>query len=118
MGLLDQLTRGALGSLSGDQTSGLGKAVLDHLQSQPGGLDGLVTAFQQHGLGNIIGSWIGTGENLPVNGDQLRAALGNDRIAALAARAGIPPEQATAALQHLLPSLIDKLTPNGEVPEQ
>jgi len=116
MGLLDQLAHGALGALSDEHAAGLAKAVLDHLQSQPGGLNGLVTAFEQQGLGNVVASWIGTGQNLPVNADQLRAVLGDERIAALAARAGIPPDQAAAALQQLLPTLIDHLTPNGQVP--
>ena len=45
-----------------------------------GGLNGLVSKFASKGLGDIINSWIGTGKNLPVSGDQLKSILGDDTI--------------------------------------
>ena len=114
MGLLDQL----VGSLSGGQASNLGQAALDLLQSpQVGGVQGLANILEQKGLGNIARSWIGTGANLPVSGDQLKGVLGSDAVAALAQKVGLSPEQAQQALSQLLPNLVDKLTPNGQVPQ-
>jgi uncharacterized protein YidB (DUF937 family) len=39
-------------------------------------------------------------------------------VKALAAKAGINPDVAGAAIAQILPGLVDKLTPNGSVPDQ
>lgn len=81
-----------------------------------GGLGGLVQAFEQGGLTHVIGSWIGTGQNLPITADQLQQVLGSDRIAAMAQSLGVPPGQITAKLTQLLPEVVNHLTPNGQLP--
>ena len=43
--------------------------------------------------------------------------LGCEQVKQLAAKAGISPETAGAALSQLLPTLVDKLTPNGQIPQ-
>ena len=119
MGLLDQVVGKVSEALSGGQGASLGKAALELLNSpQVGGVQGLATLLEQKGLGTVVRSWIGTGANLPISADQLQAALGPDTIAALAQKVGVPPEQAQQALAQLLPHLVDKLTPNGQVPQQ
>jgi uncharacterized protein YidB (DUF937 family) len=85
------------------------------LTSHEGGLNALTQAFERNGLGHIIRSWIGNGENSPISPDQLKAVLGNDGLANLANKAGISPETATQYLTKSLPSLVDALTPNGKV---
>jgi len=112
MGVLDQL----VGALSGGQVSSLGRAALDLLDSpQVGGIQGLADRLGRMGLGNVFGSWVSTGANLPISGEQLKDALGPDTISALAQKAGISSAQAQQALSQLLPGLIDKLTPNGQI---
>jgi len=64
-----------------------------------------------------MSSWIGTGQNLPVSGDQLKTGLGADLIGQLASKVGVSPDVATSKLTEILPGLIDKLTPEGQVPE-
>jgi uncharacterized protein YidB (DUF937 family) len=116
MGLLDQVVGAVSEALSGNQGSNLGRATLELLQSpQIGGVRGLTNLLQEKGLGGVAASWIGTGANQPISPDQLRAALGPERIAALAQKVGLTPDQAQQALSQLLPSLVDKLTPNGQV---
>ncbi len=116
MGLLDQILGAASGTPSGNQESNLGRAVIDLLGSpQVGGVQGLANLFEQGGLGNLVRSWIGTGANLPMSGEQVQAALGSDTVAALAQKVGIAPGQAQLVLAQLLPNLVDKLTPNGKV---
>ena len=44
--------------------------------------------------------------------------LSNEHVKAFAEKAGISPEVASAKIAELLPSIVDKLTPNGQVPEQ
>ena len=73
--------------------------------------------FHDKGLGSLVSSWVSTGQNLPISADQIQHALGSDQVKELAAKAGISPEAASSHLAQLLPMLVDKLTPNGQVPE-
>ena len=88
-------------------------SAFEMIQNQTGGLDGLVQNFQQKGLGEVVSSWVSSGQNLPISADQLTHVLGSDTVKNLAAKAGISPDQAGSQLAALLPGLIDKLTPNG-----
>ena len=81
-----------------------------------GGLHGLLEKFQASGMGAQVQSWIAKGENLPITADQLKSVLGNEQVAAMAAKFGIDPAQAADKLSALLPSLVDKLTPDGQLP--
>ncbi len=120
MGLLDDLTKTGLTGMAGGGThqQNLAGAVLEMIGGQQGGLQGLVQKLTQGGLGNIVSSWISTGPNLPVSGDQLQNALGGDTIHSLAQKAGVAPDKANSMLSELLPTLVDKLTPEGKIPEQ
>jgi uncharacterized protein YidB (DUF937 family) len=82
-----------------------------------GGLGGLVSAFQQKGLGDMMSSWISTGPNPPISADQLKDVLGSDVLGQFASKAGVPQGQASSVLASLLPAVIDHLTPNGQVPQ-
>ena len=84
---------------------------------QAGGLGGLAEKFNQAGLGDVLGSWIGTGPNAPITGDQLGAVLGGDLMNQLATRLGMSEADAAGQLAQGLPDLIDRLTPQGEAPE-
>ena len=127
MGLLDQMLGGVLGQIGGGnqaQQQGGGiqgrllQAALGMLTNkQTGGLGGLADMFRQAGLGEKVDSWIGTGQNLPVSGEEVQQALGPDQIIAIAQKIGIPPELASGALAKLLPQIIDHATPNGTVPD-
>jgi uncharacterized protein YidB (DUF937 family) len=85
------------------------------LTSREGGLTALTQTFERNGLGHIISSWIGTGENAPISADQIKATVGSERLADLAKKAGISPDTATQYLTNTLPRLVDALTPNGKV---
>lgn len=76
----------------------------------------MVQDFKQKGLGDIILSWISTGDNLPVSADQLLHGIGEDRIQAIAEKAGISSRDAASQLTALLPAIIDKLIPDGKIP--
>ena len=117
MGLLDNLENRAAGSALGDGTNSLTSGLLQLIQNQPGGLQGLVQSFHDKGLGGIVSSWIGTGPNPSISGDQVHQVLGSDQVKALAAKAGISPDVAGTAIAQILPGLIDKLTPNGSMPD-
>lgn len=119
MGILDDVLNKATGvapAVDNSQSS-LASAVLSMLSTQSGGISGLVQQFTAKGLGNIVNSWIGTGQNLPISPQQLQRGLGTEQVQAIAAKAGISPEAAQSGLAQILPQLIDHLTPNGEVPQ-
>lgn len=122
MGLLEDVLSMASGSLSSggvppaQHATGLA-AILEYVNSpQVGGVAGLQKMFQAGGLGNVISSWIGTGNNVPVSADQLQNVLHGGTLQQVAQKAGIDPSQLTGMMASLLPHLVDKMTPNGEVP--
>src|SRR5574343_865873 len=116
MGLLDSVVGALAGGQSGGN-NGLLDVVMQLINNQPGGLGGLVQSFQQGGLGEIVNSWVSTGQNLPVSAEQLQSVLGGGALQDIAAKLGVSPEQASGSLADLLPQVVDKLTPNGQVPE-
>lgn len=120
MGLLDQLGQAAAGMMGGgNDQNPLMQAVVGLLghQSAVGGLGGLIQAFQKNGLGEIVNSWVSTGKNLPISPEQIQQGLGNDLLKQLASQVGLSPEATGGQLANLLPGLVDKLTPEGKLPD-
>lgn len=118
MGLLDEIVKGLAGKFMG---GGGQNPLLDIVFSlitnpQTGGLEGLVQNFKNKGMDDIISSWISTGKNLPVSGNQVQNALGMDQILQIAKQLGASKEEVSGGLASLLPEIIDKLTPNGTLP--
>jgi len=131
MGLLDSILGSVLGG-GQSQNSGqaaLINAVLQMLASRSGtglggasssgGLGALIGALTQGGLGNAANSWVGTGQNLPISAEQLQSALGGGgMLGQLAQQAGMSTGDAATGLSQILPDLVDKLTPDGQIPQQ
>lgn len=113
MSLLDMAGQ-LMGGAGGNQNA-LG-AVLGMVNGHPGGLPGLISAFQQNGLGGAVSSWVSNGANQPVTGQQVQSALGSSQIQDVASKLGVAPEAASGLVAQLLPGIIDHLTPNGQVP--
>lgn len=131
MGLLDTVIGALAGGQGGVQATqgetgtqgALLNAVIGMLANKGGGsgsggggLGDLVGRFTQGGLGDVIGSWIGHGQNAPISGDQLGNVLGADTLGKLAARLGLSQGEVAGQLSQMLPQVIDRLTPNGQVP--
>jgi uncharacterized protein YidB (DUF937 family) len=106
--------KSALGG--GDKADDLMSTVMGLLGGQ-GGLQNLIGQFDSKGLGDVVGSWVGTGKNLPVSADQLQSVLGNDTVKNIASKLGMDSNAVTSQLSNLLPDVVDKLTPDGKVPE-
>ncbi len=120
MGLLGEMTKGLLGKAlgGGGSQNPLMNIVLGLITNpQSGGLQGLIQMFNQKGLGNAMSSWISTGQNQAVSGDQLQHALGGDFIQQIAQQLGSSNSEVSGGLASLLPDVIDKLTPTGNIPE-
>ena len=117
MSFLEDMAGKEVSSMLANSSNPLAASVMQMINSQPGGLSGLVQQFHDKGLGGLVSSWVGTGQNLPVSADQLQHVLGSEQVKEIAAKAGISPDMVTSHLSQLLPMLIDKMTPNGQVPQ-
>jgi uncharacterized protein YidB (DUF937 family) len=122
MGLLDNVLGAATQAL-GNQQGGQANwpALIGGLLangSAHGGLAGLLQQLQAGGLGEQVQSWISTGANLPVSGGQLGSALGGagGLLGQLAQQAGVSHAEAGEQLSQLLPQIVDRLTPHGQLP--
>ena len=120
MSLLDELGKQVLGNVrSGDKASPASGSQVDWLQlamgllNQYGGIRGLITKFQQGGLGDLVASWVSTGPNPPISSTQVKEVLG-PQLPQVAQEAGTDTQTAAIGIAQVLPGLIDQLTPNGE----
>ena len=121
MGLLGSLV-GMLGSGAQGQGDNLAliNAVVHMLGNDApnGGLGGIVGQLQQAGLGDVVGSWIGHGQNMPISPSQVEAGLGPDMIAQIARQLGLGNGDVAGQLSQVLPHVVDALTPHGQLPAE
>ena len=131
MGLLDSVLNAVTHNTQSSGGGGLGD-LIGQLSNNPellqaaarmlgndggvGGLPGLIAKFQQAGLGDVVASWVGSGHNQAISGDQLTQVLGNDTLSGLARQLGVNPGDVAGQLSNILPGLVDKLTPAGHAP--
>ena len=106
---------GVLSSILGGGQTGANQGGLGGMlggAAAGGGLGGLVSQFEQAGLGNIVQSWIGNGANHPVSPDQLQNVFG-DKVPGMAQQAGLSQGDFLSQLSQHLPGAVDGATPNG-----
>ncbi len=109
MGMFDGILGGVLGAGA--------VALVTKYINEHGGLQGVVEQFQKQGLGGTINSWIGTGENEPVTPEQITKTVGAEKINEMAKDAGVEPAVLAGQLAQHLPTAIDKVTPDGKLPD-
>jgi len=124
MGLLESVLGSALG---GSPQQGGGGALMSVIAamlangqsggSAGGGLAGLIEQFQRSGQGDVIDSWVGTGQNQAISPDQLGSVLGGDLLGQLTRQTGMGEGDLLGQLSQVLPQLVDRATPEGHVPE-
>lgn len=81
-----------------------------------GGIGGLLEKLQNAGHSDLANSWVGPGQNLPIEPGQLRSALGQRAVSDAAQQAGVTEQDLLSQLAKSLPQFVDKLTPNGRIP--
>jgi uncharacterized protein YidB (DUF937 family) len=129
MGLLDKVIGAAAGGLGGGSAGGMGagggfspsalQGVIGLLNNpQVGGIQGLLRLFQSNGLGQVANGWVSQGPNPPVSPGQLSQVFGQQRMSEFASQLGVPQDQAAQHLSHMLPQVVDHMTPDGTVPTQ
>ena len=124
MGLLDNFGTDIVGQLAGQFTGGnqrnnklIGAAAKLIGSSSVGGLGGLTQLFAQHGQGDKVDSWLSTGQNRDISPNEVQETLGSDRIRQIANDAGMSEQETSQGLSSVLPQLVDKMTPDGKMPE-
>jgi uncharacterized protein YidB (DUF937 family) len=102
-----------------DKSGTLLSALLSLMTDQNrGGFAGFLDLFSQAGLGDLVASWISSGTNKELSEEQVESALGDQTITVMANQADINASTAKAALAYMIPHIVDKLTPEGIVPEE
>jgi uncharacterized protein YidB (DUF937 family) len=108
MGMFDGILGGVFGA--GATT------LLNSFIEKQGGLQNIASQFEKNGFGDTMKSWISQGQNLPITADQIRQALGSDKVKDLAAKMGLPADKIADLLAQHLPQAVDKATPDGKLP--
>ena len=124
MGILDALLKnpemiGDVAKFAGENPE-IAKAAMSFFSSgdgSGGGLGNIVGALQSGGLGDAVSSWLGSGDNIAVAPKDVQAALGNGAISQFAEQAGVSGGEASALLAGILPQVVDKLSPDGKLPD-
>lgn len=83
-----------------------------------GGLGGLLERLTQSGHGETVNTWVGSGPNAPIPPQSLGTALGQTTVSDLARASGMSEQELLAQLSRVLPGVVDRLTPGGQVPSQ
>jgi uncharacterized protein YidB (DUF937 family) len=129
MGLLDQVIGGLMGGAGGGSpiqgvlmsllgggqqagNQGMGQGIAG------GGLAGMLSSFQQAGLGHVAQSWVGNGPNQPVSPQQLQTVFGTDQVQSMASQSGMASQDFLSQLSQHLPNAVNGLTPNGRLPDE
>ena len=114
MGVLDQITS-KLGGQDGQEG---GLASIQNFFSSNGGLQGLTEKLSNSGMGKQVQSWIGTGDNEPISGQQVQQAVDPNELHTMAQNAGMSDEEASEQLAQAMPQMVNEATPQGQIPQQ
>ncbi len=121
MGLFDSIIAGVKehSGLGGNKAGGLVAALLGIIADpKGGGFSGFLDKFRNAGMGDLVSSWISTGDNTPLSGAQVETALGSGAIDSISKQSGIDRATAAGALGGVIPGVIDALTPDGVEPDE
>jgi uncharacterized protein YidB (DUF937 family) len=114
MGVLDQITS-KLGGQDGQEG---GLASIQHFVSSNGGLQGMTEKLSNSGMAKQVQSWIGSGENEPISGQQVQRAVDPNELHSMARNAGMSDEEASEQLARAMPEMVNEATPQGQIPPQ
>jgi uncharacterized protein YidB (DUF937 family) len=83
-----------------------------------GGMGAVMDKFRQKGMGGQAQSWMSTGDNEPIDGQAVEQVVGQDELRQMAQRLGVPEEQVAQAFAEIMPEMVDKMTPQGQMPPE
>jgi uncharacterized protein YidB (DUF937 family) len=115
MALLDSIM-GMFGKGGGKDVMSQLSAMLTGKGGDGLGLSRLIEQFRGAGLGDKADSWVGTGENQPLDPDEVEKAIGSDRLAKMSKQTGESVGALQTDLSKMIPAAVNKLTPDGKMP--
>ena len=133
MGLLDSVIGSLMGGAAGGSSSPMGGVLSSLLGGggqaaggmgaqgmggMAGGLGGIMSQFEQAGLGHVAQSWVSNGPNQSVSPEQLQSVFGANQVQGMASQAGMQPQDFLAQLSQHLPNVVHGMTPNGQLPDE
>ena len=118
-GGLDDMLGGLLGGRAGGGggTMGALMPILAGLLAS-GGLSKILGGLKANGLSAQADSWVGTGPNEPVSGKDIEQAAGKEQMQEIAQQLGVSEAEAAEAVAQALPEVVDKVSPEGELPPE
>lgn len=116
MSLLQKVAGAVVSKFSGDQDQAHLVEAAMRLFNDHGGLQGILDKFTENGMAEEVTSWVSTGENLPITAMQVQKAIGKPALNEIAREFDLPPKVIAGKLAKYLPTVVDRLTPNGKVP--
>lgn len=116
MSLLQKVAGAVVSKFSGDQDQAHLVEAAMRLFNDHGGLQGILDQFTANGMAEEVTSWVGVGENLPITAMQVQKAIGKPALNEIAQEFNLTPKEAADKLAKYLPTVVDRLTPNGKVP--
>jgi uncharacterized protein YidB (DUF937 family) len=116
MGLLDTIM-GMLGKGGGKDVMSQLATMLTGKGGDGLGLSRLLDQFKGAGLGDKADSWVGTGPNQSLEPSEVEKAIGADRLQAMSKKTGQSVESLKSDLSTMIPNAVNKLTPDGKVPD-
>ena len=106
-----------LGKIGGQQGQQGGIKAISQLFGG-NGLQGIMAKLQSSGLGQQVKSWVGTGQNEPITGADIKEVVDPAKLEQMAQQQGMAPDEMSDHIAQALPTLVDKATPDGQVPQQ
>jgi uncharacterized protein YidB (DUF937 family) len=83
-----------------------------------GGMNAVLDKFRQKGMTRQAQSWMSTGENQPIDEQSVEQVVGHEELREMAQRLGVPEQQVAQAFAEIMPEMVDKLTPEGQLPQE
>jgi len=111
---------GALAAGEGGQGGGMGGLLTGLLPAlggmlAGGGLQKVLASLRENGLAAQADSWLGTGQNEPISGADVRKVVPADELSQIAAKLGVSEDEAAAAVAQALPTVVDSVSPGGQL---
>ncbi|HQT63065.1 MAG: hypothetical protein B7Z75_10200 [Acidocella sp. 20-57-95] len=117
MGLFDGVAGMISSAMAGGNTDAVAGQLMGALSEHGiNGVGGLVEQFAAAGMEQHVASWVGNGTNLPIDPSAIEKALGGNVVSSIASKLGVDPATASQLLAQHLPSVVNHLTPDGQVP--
>lgn len=83
-----------------------------------GGLNKILSGLQARGLSEKSDSWVGTGSNEALSASEVEDVISEEELDRLAEQVGASREETAAAIAGVLPQLVDRVSPEGQLPPQ